>query len=485
MTYDYLKNLKSNHSALQLLNADNFAMIAGFFYHAFKSTQTQALMESEILTKLDDYLYAINQGYEEVKYPKKAKEYLDDFTHQRNGYLRKYYGYESDEPIYELTPDVEKLLEWTEGLQKQEFVATESKVKIIINLLKELEFETNLSDEERIAVLQAQKRNIDREIEAIESRQDLRFDERKIKEHFMQIQKNSSELLSDFREIEHNFRILNHEAKHAIAKANSAKGEVLEEIFKIEDSIRQSNQGQSFYAFWDFLMDVEQIEELDRLLVNLYNIPQIEEMDGERKMENLKYNLLGGGEKSHKVLTKLIEQLRRFIDDKLWVENRRILELANRVEKKAIAIKEKPPTQREFFTIDGVKVVVESIASKQLFVPSATESFEHEVKEDILEIDLTKLYAQVYVDESRLEQNIKKLLQQRSQFTLKEFSKVYPIEKGLSELVVYLKIAQNMKNAYIEELKDEIIIEDEHQKRKRVIMDRVVFVQKGEKNGNN
>jgi len=481
VTYEYLKNLKNNHSALQLLNADNFPMIAGFFYHAFKSTQTQTLLESEILTKLDDFLYSINQGHEEPLYPKEAKSYLDDFTHQKTGYLRKYYGYESDEPIYELTPEIEKLLEWTEGLQKQEFVATESKIKIIVNLLKELEFETNLSDEERISSLQAQKSVIDQEIEAIESRQDLRFDERKIKEHFMQIQKNSGELLSDFREIEYNFRLLNQEAKHTIAKSNSAKSEVLGEIFEVEDSIRQSNQGQSFYAFWDFLMDVEQIEQLDRLLANLYNIPQIQEMDSERKMENLKYNLLGGGEKSHKILTKLIEQLRRFIDDKLWVENRRILELAQSIEQKAMQIKEKPPTQREFFAIDGVKITVESIASKSLFVPTAKESFSHELKEEVLEVDLSKLYAQVYVDEQLLRQNIRKLLQQKPQFTLKELNETYPIKKGLSEVVVYLKIAQNMKNSYLDIQSDEMIIEDEHGDKKRIRMDRVVFVREGVK----
>lgn len=488
MTYDYLKNLKANHSALQLLNADNFPMIAGFFYHAFKSTPTQTLLESEILTKLDDYLYAINQGYEVSKYPKKAKEYLDDFTHQRHGYLRKYYGYESDEPLYELTPEIEKLLAWTAGLQKQEFVATESKLKIIMNLLKELEFETNLSDEERIASLQAQKRAIDQEIEAIEHRQDLRFDARKIKEHFMQIQKNSSELLSDFREIEHNFRRLNQEAKESIANANSTKGEVLGEIFEIEDVIRQSNQGQSFYAFWDFLMDVEQIAQLDRLLENLYHIPQIEEMDKQRRMENLKYNLLSAGEKSHKILTKLIEQLRRFIDDKLWVENRRILELAQSIEQKAMRIKEHPPTQREFFMIDGVKISVESIASKVLFVPTAKESFSHELKAEVLEVDLSKLYAQVYVDELLLQQNIRKLLQQRPQFTLKELNESYPIKKGVSELVVYLKIAQNMKNAYLDSVRDELLIEDEHGEKKRVRMDRVVFVRetvRGEKHGDN
>ncbi|NEW60433.1 DUF3375 domain-containing protein [Sulfurovum sp. bin170] len=483
MTYEQLKYQKTNHKALQLLNADNFAMIVAFFHHSFRSTQTQTLKESEILTKLDDFLYNLNQGYDEPKYPKTAKSYLDDFTNQKSSYLRKYYGYESDEPLYELTPDIERLITWLDGLQKQEFVATESKLNIIMILLKELEFETNLSDEERFRELEREKREIDAKIEAIKRRESIRFDDRKIKEHFMQIQKNSSELLSDFREIEHNFRTLNQEAKKAITNANSSKDEVLGEIFEIEESIRGSNQGQSFYAFWDFLMDMRQMEHLDELLDNLYRISQIEEMDSERKLENLKYHLLSGGENSHRVLGKLIEQLRRFIDDKLWVENRRILELAHSIEQKAIKLKDNPPTQREFFSINGVKITVESIASKRLFTPSSKEEFSHEIKEEIVEIDLSKLYAQVYVDEMVLKQNIQKLLQQKSQFSLKELNSLYPIKKGLSEVVVYLKLAQNMTNSYIDEYRDEMVIEDERGAKKRVLMDRVLFVRNGEKNG--
>jgi len=124
---------------------------------------------------------------------------------------------------------------------------------------------------------------------------------------------------------------------------------------------------------------------------------------------------------------------------------------------------------------------LESIASKSLFVPTAKESFSHELKEEVLEVDLSKLYAQVYVDEQLLKQNIRKLLQQKPQFTLKELNETYPINKGLSEVVVYLKIAQNMKNSYLDVQRDEMIVEDEHGERKRVRMDRVVFVRSGEK----
>jgi len=476
MTYDYLENLKNNHLAIQILNAHNFSMIVGFFYEAFKSKKRQTLKETEILNLLDDYLYGINEGYEVAKFPKSAKTYLDDFTQERSSYLRKYYSYESDEAIYELMPDVEKLLSWLQGLKKQEFVATESKLKIIMTLLKELEFETNLSDEERIESLEKEKKLLDKKIDAIKKQEDLRFDTRKIKEQFMQVQATSIELLSDFREIEYNFRQLNQEAKQAIASTQSAKGEVLEKIFEIEEGIRQSNQGESFYAFWDFLMDTEQIAHLDTLVTNLYALEAIESLDPDKSLENLTYNLLSGGENAHKVLAKLVEQLRRFIDDKVWVENRRILELAYNIEQKALEIKEKIPITRDFITIDGIKISVESIASKRLFSPLAKESFSHVLKEELIEVDLTKLYTQVYVDETVLKQNIQKMLQKKSQFTLKELHQTYVIEKGLSELIVYLKLAQNMDNAYLEEHKEIFILETEEGEMKKIIMDRVVFV---------
>ncbi|SFV54351.1 FIG149030: hypothetical protein [hydrothermal vent metagenome] len=476
MTYDYLENLKKNHLAIQVLNANHFSMIIGFFYHAFKVQKSQALKETEILNLLDDYLYALNEGYTEAKYPKSAKAYLDDFTHQDSNYLRKYYAYESDEPVYELMPDIEKLLSWLAGLKKQEFVATESKLKIIMTLLKELEFETNLSDIERIERLKKEKEAIDKQIEAIEKKEDLRFDKRKIKEQFMQIQSTSTELLSDFREIEHNFRSLNQEAKKAIASTQQGKSQVLEKIFEIEEGIRQSNQGESFYAFWDFLMDTEQIDKLNTLLENLYDLEDIQALDPQRHLENLPYHLLNGGENAHKVLAKLVEQLRRFIDDQVWVENRRILELAYEIEQKAMYFKDNAPTMREFFFIAGVKISVESLASKSLFRPSAKEEFSHGLKEKVIEVDLTKLYTQVYVDEVLLKQNIQKYLQKKPQFTLKELHENYPIQKGISELIVYLKLAQNMENSYLEPYKEEILIETAEAEIKKVVMDRVVFV---------
>jgi hypothetical protein len=100
-------------------------------------------------------------------------------------------------------------------LEKREFVGSHSKFTIIFELLEKLEFETSLSDEERIEALQRQKNEIDEKIEAIQLKRDLRFDDSRIKEHYMQILEITQRLTYDFTEMEYKFKELN---THAMEK---------------------------------------------------------------------------------------------------------------------------------------------------------------------------------------------------------------------------------------------------------------------------
>ena len=159
MTYEYLNNLKKHNQTIKLLNSDNFAMMVSFFYFIFVTKKYITITQTQILNYLDDFLYDINQSYHDA-YPKSAKAYLDDFTNDKNGYLKKYHGSDG-EVLYELTAYTQKVFEIVESLDKKEFVGSRTKFSIIFELLEELEFETNLSDEDRIKALQEEKIPID------------------------------------------------------------------------------------------------------------------------------------------------------------------------------------------------------------------------------------------------------------------------------------------------------------------------------------
>ncbi len=72
------------------------------------------------------------------------------------------------------------------------------------------------------------------------------------------------ELLTDFREVEYNFRQLDRRVRERIALWEGSKGALLEEIMGERDLIADSDQGRSFRAFWDFLLSSRRQEELTR-----------------------------------------------------------------------------------------------------------------------------------------------------------------------------------------------------------------------------
>ncbi len=474
MTYEYLQNLKATNQTLKLMNADNFALMTSFFYFTFIKKRKFTLTHTEIVQFLDDYIFEINSIYDN-KYPKSAKEYLDDFVHEKNGYLKKYHG-ESDEALYELTPATSKALEFIESLQKSEFVASRSKFNIVFELLEKLEFETMLDAKARVKKLQEKKKAIDEEIEDIKNRRDLRFDTARIKEHYMLVDEIVRKLKYDFSQMEYNFRDLNNLAMEQITLQEEIKGGVLESVFEAENTIRASDQGKSFFAFWQLLTDASRSAKLEQLLENLYKIDAIKKLDNEKKLEDLKYDLLQSGEKIYGVSIKLIEQLRRFVDDRVWVENRRVLELCQKIEKQAIELKGFEPKERSFFAIKGNNLKIDSIGAKKLFVPKKAELFKKEQLTHEIEVNMESFYNLFYVDEEELKHNIAILLSHKKQISLQEVIKNYPIKKGMSELVAYISIAKNSEDALVDEkqiIKIELLDVDGN--KKRVELPTIIF----------
>ena len=88
-----------------------------------------------------------------------------------------------------------------------------------------------------IAELERRKTAIEAEIRRIRDGHIYLLDSTRIKERFLQISATARELLSDFREVEQNFRNLDREVRERIATWDGSKGELLEQIFGERDMI--------------------------------------------------------------------------------------------------------------------------------------------------------------------------------------------------------------------------------------------------------
>jgi hypothetical protein len=476
MEHDYLLELKRSNPALRLLAADTAPLVLGFLYKVFVQPNRRGISQDELESLLDDYLFGLHRIYGDEMYPRSGAQYLETWADPARSILRKYYPDRGDEPEYDLTPSTARAIDWIQGLQERQFVGTESRLRIIIRLLQEIVRSTEQDPELVIRDLEQQKQEIENKIAAIRERGVSPADTTRVREQFFQAEDTARRLLADFRQVEYNFRALDRETRELIATSDKPKGALLDEIFHDRDVIRDSDQGRSFQGFWELLMTPAYQAELQQMLDSIYRLEEIQELHPDPFLEKIRYSLLEAGEKVYTTANQLVEQLRRFLDDQAWLENRRIMDLIKKIEKQAIAIKEDIPGQRSFARINQVKPRLELPMSRNLFTPPRGVRLETvEMEDGRADTDADLLYEQVYVDKKPLQQRIRQMLRDTNQVPLTEVISSYPLERGLAELVAYVNIGCN-EGLIDEDHQDLVTITSRDEITRKVRIPRVLFV---------
>jgi len=454
MEHDYLLKLRQ-HPTWRLLCADNSPLIISFFYRVFIQPNCRSLKQSDLIEKLDDSLFHLRQIHKN-KYPKSAKAYLTDWANGENAFLRKYYAQNSDEPEFDLTPASEKAIEWLHSLEQKQFIGTESRLLTVFELLEDILQSTQTDPKQRIAELEVQKLAIDVEIAHLQQGAVMTYDPRQVKERFYQLEETARGLLMDFRQVEENFRQLDRRTREKIATSTKNKGDLLDDIFNEQDEIAGSDQGKSFQAFWGLLMSPAKQEELNELIQQVLALEEVQNCEPDELLPRMKYHLLEAGEKVQRTSSGLVEQLRRYLDDQVWLENKRIMSIIYEIEKTAVHIKQIPPKSKDFIYLEDTKAQINLALSRTLFRPTSRSKITTEkLMGGVANFTSDLLYTQHYVDIELLQARINKALQAQEQVTLLELCQLYPLEKGMSELVAYFNLAcQDSANAVIDTEKE-------------------------------
>jgi hypothetical protein len=451
MDYQQLITQRRAHPAWRLLAADHAPMIASFLHRSFIAPNIRTIPRQELASQLDDHLFHLHESAGETLFPKSAGSYLDDWASDERGWLRKYYPPGQDEPHYDLTSPAELAVEWLKSLGQRSFIGTESRLMTVFSLLTQISEGTELSPRVRIAELQKRKADIDAEIARIQQgRLDL-MDPTQIRERFLQMAGTARELLGDFRALDQNFRTLDRSMRERIATWEGSKGELLHEIFGRRDLIEDSDEGKSFRAFWDLLMSPSRQDELSGLLEKVMALEPVRQLEPDNRLRRIHYDWLEAGEVTQRTVARLSEQLRRYLDDQAWLENRRIMQLIRDVEKQALSLRERNPASG-FATIDALGPGIELPMERLLYNPPFKASIRPvAVDESDTPLAADALFDQVYVDQVRLESNIRRALQTRSQVSLATLAADFPIEQGLAELATYLKLATQEVGSLIDD----------------------------------
>ncbi|MYT36021.1 DUF3375 family protein [Streptomyces sp. SID8356] len=210
MDYDRLVALRKQSAAWRLLRADHAAQMLSFFSKVFAEQGVRLIAGAELVERLDDELFALNERLGWGAFPESAKAYLSAWSALENGWLRKYYPSDSDEPHYDATAAVEKALAWVRSLEERSFVGTESGLNTIFDLLRQIAFGTQTNPEARLSELTRRRDALDQEIVRVEV--DV-LDSAALRDRYQQVTTTAHGLLADFREVEANLRDLDRDLR--------------------------------------------------------------------------------------------------------------------------------------------------------------------------------------------------------------------------------------------------------------------------------
>ena len=458
LDYATLEAQRRQHPAWRLLAADSAPLVASFLHRVFVLPNVRVMAQSNLAEALEDTLYELREQRGAQVFPKTALEYLNDWAANDKGWLRKFYPQASDEPHFDLTPPTERALAWLVSLSDRSFVGTESRLLTLFGLLKQMSEGSETNPQARLAELHKKRDAIDTEIARVVEGDLALLEDTALRDRFQQFTGLARELLADFREVEHNFRALDRRVRERIALWDGAKGTLLQEIMGERDAIADSDQGKSFRAFWDFLMSQSRQEEFTQLLTQVLDLPPVSALGPDPRLKRVHYDWLEAGEYAQKTVAQLSQQLRRFLDDKAWLENRRIMDILRGIESKTLVLRDAAPQllrEADFMAIDAAHTDIELPFERLMHQPPVHTALTRvallagEDGDNV--VDAGALFSQVMVDKAALAAHIRKTLQTREQVSLAELVQTRPLEQGLGELVAYLQLAADSPYCVVDE----------------------------------
>jgi hypothetical protein len=141
--------------------------------------------------------------------------------------------------------------------------------------------------------------------------------------------------------------------------------------------------------------------------------------------------------------------MRRLLDDKVFLENKRIMRLIRSVESGALGTRDAPPSGI-FMEIAAQSVGVALPFERPLYEPSRKVMVDDDVvTADDADVDAGALFSQFHVDIERLKSNVDTVLADAEQATLVEITQAHPLQQGLAEIVAYYQLASESEWASI------------------------------------
>ena len=477
-------------SGIKLLKSKSASLIITFFYNTFYKDTISTLSFDEFSERLEAFLKEhqdeenlieeeIDEDFTlftEKTLADRVKTYISNWLSEEKHYIRRERNTDRIE-IIKLDSDVSRLLIYISKILNSDSISTETSFNYVLFQLNNLSENLNENPEIRIKKLESKKKEIEDEIASIKESGKVRtYNSREAIEHLQDIETKGKELISDFSQVEDNFREIIRETVNKQNEINITQNKLLGYSLSLHSELTKSNQYQSFSSFWSY-MNNHRDDEISRLVTSI--ISSIE--DGKKNYDvsfltSLRHLLFESGKKIIDKNTILTKRMSRVMAQSTRSDRAGLEKLINSI--------------RNEVSTDGSRlnsIIMEIDGNAELSFPMARTLQSQKEESHIRRIEfdenkstpLDKILAlknEFHIDEKLLENNIRCEFAKNGgvTFTLKELTQRIPIEKGLEEIIAYILIAEKKENAIDNSIKEDVSY-DWNGKKYKVTLPRIIF----------
>jgi len=444
------RRLYEENKVWKLLRATTAPLILAFIEHVFSSGQNE-ISYSQACILLDAELEK-NHWYADTP----AAIYINQWV--KDGWLR-----EMDNKLTK-TDTCEIALRFCQSFDERNINTSASHLRIVQEAVRELVIALNENPEERIALLNQRKAELEKEITIIQTKGINTLSDQQRRERLREIYQLASVLTNDFRYVEDEIRRLDQEIRIKMIEKDNNRGEVLQATMDQEALLAQSDAGSAFESFFQLLCDSNRSTEFkEQLDIILNQISDNYLQPRQRKfLKRLLQELTQESEHIFQIRRRTEENLKTYIKSGAAQEKRTVDRLITQLEQLAVNFSKNninlkqathlilPTGNIEINSPDSI-CLKEPIAAIQI-----TDITEHTNSVVPSETVLTLLDT---IQIKEVADSIYHNLCTFGPLTIAGLVEKKPINFGLEELVAYLRIAQHIQATDLNE-KESIIIQD-------------------------
>lgn len=490
MDLSQLQTLFATSPAIQLLRARNAPYILDFLHRQFKEAQRLCISDSDLRVALQDYQEDL-QEMDPAALPESATSYLTAWCREDARYLHRFYesGRAGGEASFQLTSHAEEVLQFVDRMTASElgFVATESRVKLILDSLEDIVVYSSDDPEERVHHLRAEQKRLEEEILRIEREGSVeKYHSVQIRERFGLIIDLLKQLLSDFRQVEEAFKGIARELQKRQVAAEGRQGDLLGYALDAEDLLREQDQGRSFEAFTKLILSHNQQQKLRGLIDHVAAMEElIEHSSGVRTLRQSPRQLLAEAQKVMSTTQRLSGQLRLLLDDRATADRRRTRQLLQEIREIAGEMADDPLEDAELsLTITLGPAPLRSPMMRDFWSPPH-ELEAIEIREVAADTATRHAAFRHYAELARLDwpemrARIREATAGGKRVSLNELVTAYPPQSGAIEIVGYVQLARDDGHLIEPEVMEKIMVPVRNKGHVRMLeMPRVVFLPAG------